>query len=111
VLYTTITIGYDIPWQTVHKLLIAAAKSTPNILEEPAPFILQKALNDYNVSCELNCHTNNPERMPRIYSQLHTNILEEFNKAGVEIMSPAFTALRDGNKVTIPEINTDYLNK
>lgn len=102
VLYTTVTIGYDVPWQKVHELLIAAAKSTPEILEEPPPYVLQKSLNDYNISYELNCHTNSPQRMPGIYSQLHANIQDQFNKAGVEIMSPTFTAFRDGNKLTIP---------
>ena len=102
VLYTTVTIGYDVPWQKVHDLLIAAAQSTPEILEEPAPYVLQKSLNDYNISYELNCHTNSPDRMPGIYSKLHANIQDQFNTAGVELMSPAFTAFRDGNTLTIP---------
>jgi hypothetical protein len=37
------------------------------------------------------------------YSELHANIQEEFNQAGVEIMSPGYTALRDGNTVTVPK--------
>jgi hypothetical protein len=41
--------------------------------------------------------------MARIYSDLHNNILDEFNKAGVEIMSPHYSAFRDGNASTIPE--------
>ncbi len=41
-------------------------------------------------------------RLPRLYSALHRNIQDRFNDAGVEIMSPAFQALRDGNTVTIP---------
>jgi len=103
VLYTTITIGYDAPWQEVHKLLIAAAGATSGILKKPEPFVLQKSLNDFHISYELNCHTNHPELMPRIYSELHANIQDQFNQAGVEIMSPAFTALRDGGNSTIPE--------
>jgi hypothetical protein len=41
--------------------------------------------------------------MARIYSDLHTNILDRFHEAGVEIMSPHYSALRDGNHVAIPE--------
>jgi hypothetical protein len=38
-----------------------------------------------------------------IYAALHANIQDAFYAAGVEIMSPHYTALRDGNTVAIPE--------
>ena len=41
--------------------------------------------------------------MARIYSDLHQNIQDKFNEGGVEIMSPHYTQLRDGNTTTIPE--------
>ena len=46
--------------------------------------------------------------MARIYSDLHQNIQDKFNEAGIEIMSPHFSALRDGNQTTIP---ADYLSE
>jgi small-conductance mechanosensitive channel len=101
-LHTTVTIGYDVPWQKVHELLIAAALDCEDIEKTPTPFVLQTALNDYNVAYELNAYTRKPEIMPRLYSAMHQNIQARFNAAGVEIMSPAFTALRDGNAVTLP---------
>ncbi len=103
VLHTTITLGYDIPWQKVHAVLIEAAQATPEILSNPAPFVLQTSLNDYNVSYELNAHTDCPEQFPAIYSDLHRNIQDKCNEADIEIMSPSFFALRDGNHSTIPE--------
>jgi len=102
VLYTTVTIGYDVPWQQVHELLIGAALDTPDILKKPAPFVLQKALNDYNVSYELNALTRKPELLAALYSALHRHIQDRFAAAGVEIMSPAYTALRDGNNPALP---------
>jgi len=41
---------------------------------------------------------------------LHQNIQDRFNEAGVEINSPHYTALRDGNQTTIPEnyLPSDY---
>ena len=102
ILPTSITIGYDAPWQQVHELLLAAAAATPGVAADPAPFVWQRALNDYNVTYELNVHTANAGAMATIYSALHANIQDHFNRAGVEIMSPAYTALRDGNAVTIP---------
>lgn len=103
ILHTTVTIGYDAPWRTVHELMIAAALATEGILSEPRPFVLQTALNDFNVSYEINAYTHRPNEMIRLYSALHANIQEKFNAAGVEIMSPNYLALRDGNTVTIPE--------
>ena len=105
VLYTTVTIGYDVPWVKVQELLIAAAEAVPGVTDDPKPFVLQTSLNDYHVSYQLNCYTDSPDRMPRIYSALHANIQDQFNRAGVEIMSPGFSALRDGNQVTIPAEN------
>jgi small-conductance mechanosensitive channel len=102
ILHTTITIGYDAPWKQIHELLIAAAKATPEILEDPAPFVLQTSLDDFYVSYQINAYTRNPSVMARTYSVLHQNIQDQFNGAGVEIMSPHYNALRDGNQMTIP---------
>lgn len=103
ILNTSVTIGYDAPWRQVHELLIAAAQATDNILELPAPFVLQTALNDFYVSYEINAYTDKPSIMACTYSELHQNIQDKFNEAGVEIMSPHHSTLRDGNMTTIPE--------
>jgi small-conductance mechanosensitive channel len=108
ILNTTITIGYDAPWQTIHDLMIYAALKTDGILHNPEPFVLQTALNDFNVSYQINAYTDKPQQMAVIYSRLHQNIQDKFNEAGVEIMSPHFTSLRDGNHIQIPD---DYVDK
>ncbi len=103
ILNTSVTIGYDTPWRTVHELLNKAALATRNILSDPEPFVLQTALNDFYVTYELNAYTGAPNRMAVIYSDLHQNIQDTFNEAGVEIMSPHYAQVRDGNRTTIPE--------
>jgi len=108
ILHTTITIGYDVPWKKVHELLISAAVETENILKNPEPFVFQTSLDDNYVSYELNVFTNEPSRMGAIYSELHSKIQDRFNEAGVEILSPQYSAVRDGNQTTIPE---NYLPK
>ena len=102
ILHTSITIGYDVPWETIHALLIEAASATQHILQSPSPFVLQTGLNDFYVTYELNAYTDAPEVMPRIYGELHQNIQNKFKEAGVEIMSPHYTQIRDGNQSTIP---------
>jgi small-conductance mechanosensitive channel len=103
ILHTSVTIGYDAPWRRVHELLIAAAAATQYILKDPRPFVLQTALNDFYVSYQINAYTDRPHEMARIYSDLHQNIQDTFNEGGVEIMSPHYAQVRDGNTVTIPE--------
>jgi len=101
ILNTTVTIGYDVPWRKVHELLIHAALSTRDIQDSPKPFVLQTSLDDYYVSYELNAYTSNPKHMAVIYSELHQNIQDHFNRASVEIMSPAYMAYREGNQSTV----------
>jgi small-conductance mechanosensitive channel len=110
ILHTSVTIGYDAPWRTVHDLLIAAALATEHIMELPSPFVLQTNLNDFFVTYELNAFTDKPQRMATIYSDLHQNIQDKFNEAGVEIMSPHYSQIRDGNRTTIPDeyLPVDY---
>jgi small-conductance mechanosensitive channel len=103
ILHTSVTIGYDAPWRRVHELLIEAARRTEHILADPAPFVLQTSLDDFYVSYQLNATTDRPDAMAVTYSRLHQNIQETFNEGGVEIMSPHYGALRDGNQTTIPE--------
>jgi small-conductance mechanosensitive channel len=103
IFHTTITIGYDADWRKVHQALLTAARGTTFVLEDPAPFVLQTSLNDFHVSYQINCYTVKPHEMAKIYSELHERIQDSFNTAGIEIMSPTFYALRDGNTVTIPE--------
>ena len=66
------------------------------MLEDPEPFVLQKALQDFYVEYELNAYTAEPREIPRTYSELHQNIQDKFNEAGLEILSPHFRAHRRG---------------
>jgi small-conductance mechanosensitive channel len=104
ILHTSVTIGYDVPWRQVHQLLIQAAQATPDVLDTPHPFVLQTSLDDFYISYELNAYTAKAQKMAVIYSELHQNILDQFNQAGVEIMSPSYMALRDGGAITIPQV-------
>lgn len=111
ILHTTVTIGYDAPWKTVHQLLIDAARRTEHIKPDPAPFVFQTSLDDFYVSYQINAVTDRADLMAAIYSELHTNIQETFNAGGVEIMSAHYGALRDGNKTTTPDAHLpkDYV--
>ncbi len=103
ILHTTVTIGYDAPWRQVHQLLIDAAKATEYILHNPEPFVFQTSLDDFYISYQINAYTRDAGKVAFILSELHKNIQESFNNSGVEIMSPHYRALREGNKIAIPD--------
>ncbi|MGE0331037.1 MAG: mechanosensitive ion channel family protein [Ramlibacter sp.] len=87
---TKLTIGYDAPWRQVHALLLTAARATSGLRQAPEPFVLQRALGDFYVEYELYVYLDKPlERLARL-SELHQNIQDTFNEAGVQIMSPHF---------------------
>ena len=104
ILHTSVTIGYDEPWRNVQRLLITSALETVDILEYPQPYVLKTSLDNHYITYELNAFTDNPLRMAEIYSELHQNVLDKFNLAEVEILSPTYFAFRDGQDSTIHEI-------
>lgn len=93
VLHTTVTIGYDVPWPQVHQLLLAAAAQAEGVLPEPKPFVLQTSLDGFYVSYQLNAYTREASRQAAICSRIHQLIQDQFNAAGVEIMSPHYRPL------------------
>jgi small-conductance mechanosensitive channel len=99
---TTVTIGYDAPWRQVHALLLEAAANTPGVRTNPAPKVLQRALSDFYVAYLLVAHVERPEQSPSTLSELHQQIQDRFNAAGVQIMSPHF-ALQPGSRVVVPQ--------
>lgn len=108
IIHSTISIGYDIPWRQVHQLLIDAARSTPGVLPHPKPFVLETELQDYYPCYQINAYIKEADQLSQIYSDLHQNIQDTFNEAGIEIMSPHYFAGRDGSATTIP---SEYLQK
>lgn len=107
IIHSDVTFGYEVPWQQVHQILIQAALATPHIEAEPRPFVLQTKLDDWYVVYQINAYTRHPEQMNLIYSNLHQNIQDLFNEAGIEIMSPHFMGVRQTDQVFMPE---EYLH-
>ena len=107
IIHSEVSIGYDVPWRQVNKLLIEAALNTPGVVDDPRPFVLSTSLSDWYPVYQVNAYIKDADRLAQIYSDLHQNIQDRFNEAGVEIMSPHYMAVRDGNASTIPHETTD----
>lgn len=103
IIHSEVTIGYDAPWRQVHQLLMEAALNTPGVIDDPRPFVLETSLSDWYPVYQINAYIREADKLAQIYSDLHQNIQDRFNEAGVEIMSPHYMAMRDGNGSTIPK--------
>lgn len=92
VLHTAVTIGYSTPWRQVHAMLLEAARRTPGVAPDPAPYVVQTALSDFYVEYRLCAQGNRAAAHSRAeaMSQLHANVLDVFNENGVQIMSPHY---------------------
>ncbi|MEY3963363.1 MAG: hypothetical protein RLZZ106_618 [Cyanobacteriota bacterium] len=102
-LATTITIGYDVPWRQVHDLMLKAARSVAGITDEVEPFVLQTSLNDYHISYELNAFVRDPGCYRQTLSAVLAALQDQFAAADVEILSPGYHAIRNGNRSTVPQ--------
>lgn len=105
--YTQVTIGYHTPWRDVHRLLITAAKHVEGILVVPEPYVLQRALDDFYVRYELCAFSNVPNELHLVEGRLNQSIQDLFAREGVEICSPHYRQLRDGNPPALPPDSRD----
>jgi small-conductance mechanosensitive channel len=96
---TSVTIGYDVPWRQVEALLLLAADRTEGIRRQPAPAVLQTALEDFYVRYVLLVSLEQPHRRAPILAALHANIQDAFNEHGVQIMSPNYEADPESRKI------------
>ena len=94
-LSTEISIGYDVPWKKVNVLLIKAAKRTKLLSQDKETFVLQKKLDNFYIVYELICFLDRPDLKPIAHSSLNAHILDVFNEAEIEILSPHFHSIKD----------------
>ncbi|MDR1956237.1 MAG: mechanosensitive ion channel family protein [Treponema sp.] len=90
ILHAAVTMGYGVPWPTVHAILLAAAAKTAYIMETPKPYVLQTALNDFYACYEINAYTKAVEKVPRIYSELYQNLQDGFKAANIDLTAPTY---------------------
>ena len=64
---------------------------------------LEQSLGDFAVSYELLAWTGEPKLSIRTASALRQNVIDRFNDAGVEIMTPVVNAVRNSVEPAIPE--------
>lgn len=94
VLHTAVTIGYATPWRQVHAMLLEAARRTPGVAAEPAPYVVQTSLSDFYVEYRLVAQADRsaPHSRAEAMNRLLAHVQDVFNENGVQIMSPHYRA-------------------
>lgn len=103
IIHAEVSIGYDVPWRKVHSLLLKAAQATQGVAADPEPFVLETELQDWYPVYQINAYITEADQLAQIYSNLYQSIQDVFAEADIEIMSPHYMAVRDGNETTIPK--------
>lgn len=80
-----------------------AAKATSGVMADPEPFVLETELQDWYPVYQINAYIKEADQLTQIYSNLYQSIQDVFTEADIEIMSPHYMAVRDGNETTIPK--------
>jgi len=91
-LSVTAGIGYDTPWRQVEAMLLQAGRKTAGVRETPAPFVLEVSLNSFDITYELTVFLEPGFPVNTVRAELNRKILDEFNRYGVQIMTPAYMA-------------------
>ena len=97
-----VTIGYDVDWRTVHKLLLDGAARTEQIDSEPSSQVHEQSFGNYSVEYELRAWTKTSEDIFGTCAALRRNVLDAFADAGVEIMTPTILSHRDASDLAVP---------
>lgn len=98
-----VSLGSSTVIGNIIEILIDAALNTPGVVDDLRPFVLETSLSDWYPVYQINAYIKEADKMAQIYSDLHQNIQDKFNEAGIEIMSPHYMAVRDGNAMTMPK--------
>lgn len=86
VVSATLSLGYDVPYQQVEPLLVAAAEQTG--LEEPFSQVMK--LGDFSVTYKIAGFLHESKQLLAMRSKLKRAVLDSLHGAGIEIVSPNF---------------------
>ncbi|MGE8429593.1 MAG: mechanosensitive ion channel domain-containing protein [Sphingobacterium sp.] len=90
-----LTVGYEEPWQRIHELLLNIPPRIKRVNLNPAPFVLQKKLDDFYVLYELNVYIARSAEIELAKSEIFQLILDDFLAAGIEMNGPHIFAKVD----------------
>jgi len=86
-IFVDVSVGWEVPHRTVEQVLLDAARSTPGILETPAPQVFGKDVAGNAIVHQLLCYTNDPEQMKQVKSALVYTIQDLFHEKRIKALA------------------------
>lgn len=83
-----VSMGYNENKEHIESLLIEAAKTTQNILDEPKPFVILKRYDNFAAVYELRAYTGKPNELLKIQSELRKTIFDVFKNNNLDLTTP-----------------------
>lgn len=87
-----ISIGYDVSWRQVEQLLLEGARRTTSLAKDAAPAVRIVSLEDFYVAYDLMATAAPEATREAVMTELNRHVLDAFNEAKVQIMSPHYMA-------------------
>ena len=97
-----VSLGYDISRIQAEDLLVKSAK----LVRLDDIFVSITKFNDHSISYQVNATSREPEAIPFIESRLRKMILDQFNVAKLQIMSPQIFMHKELQNMTNPDSKT-----
>lgn len=97
-------VGYDSNVAQVQEILIDIAKNTKNVLSNPAPFVIFKALGESSLDFQLSCYTSDVNNKRFIQTAILENILLRFRNENIDIPFPQRVIHIQGEKPGVTDM-------
>lgn len=90
IVHSDFTFTYKVFRQQIEPLLLEAAGRCELLLKTPPPFVLITELEDFYTRYQINAYTQEAQRLPDVYTELHRHILDVFRENNLEPTSSHF---------------------
>ncbi len=90
IVHSDFTFTYKVFRQQIEPLLLEAAGRCHLLLKTPPPFVLITELEDFYTRYQINAYTQEAQRLPEVYTELHQHILDVFRENNLEPTSSHF---------------------
>ena len=84
----SITVGYELPFEQVEKVLLDAARNVEGVLIDPKPYVWVTDFLNFSVEFTLYVFINQIRLLPLIDSNLKRTVLEVCRKNGLDLSTP-----------------------
>jgi len=85
-----VSVGYEVPWEEAHRLILDACATIEKVRKNPAPFVFQKKLGDFYVLYELNVYIDFSGDTDLVISAVYQSLQNTFKRENIDMKSPHF---------------------